>query len=48
MALVKLDTLQEKVEETIHLGEVNLVKVRKNNSCESGEIISIAITGFAP
>lgn len=35
MALVKLDALQEKVEETIHPGEVNLVKVRKNNSCES-------------
>ena len=32
MALVKLDALQEKVEETIHPGEVNLVKVRKSNS----------------
>ncbi|MBQ71097.1 MAG: hypothetical protein CMA65_06395 [Euryarchaeota archaeon] len=35
MALVKLDALQEKVEGTIHPGEVNLAKGPKNNSCES-------------
>ena len=43
MDLVKLVALQEKVEETIPGDtERNLVKVRKINSCKSGQILSIS------